>query len=104
MFVGTLITEFSSGHDICDNKIFKDLETMKSFAESLAQVTKIFGFDGWLLNIENKVSNVEVLKKFVPYLTKLIHDDNPGNLIIWYDSVTEKGELVWQNELNENNQ
>ncbi|CAH1106431.1 unnamed protein product [Psylliodes chrysocephalus] len=102
--LGTLITEFSSGHDICDNKIFKDLETMKSFAESLAQVTKIFGFDGWLLNIENKVSNVEVLKKFVPYLTKLIHDDNPGNLIIWYDSVTEKGELVWQNELNENNQ
>lgn len=76
---------------------------MKSFAKSLAILTKIFGFDGWLLNIENKATNTDVLKEFVPYFTNLIHQDNPGNLVIWYDSVTEDGELQWQNQLNDKN-
>lgn len=76
---------------------------MHSFARSLADITKIFGFDGWLLNIENEVKNVDVLKEFVPYFTNLIHKDNPGNIVIWYDSVTEEGKLRWQNELNSQN-
>ncbi|XP_057653730.1 cytosolic endo-beta-N-acetylglucosaminidase isoform X1 [Diorhabda carinulata] len=101
--LGTLITEFESGKDICDNQIFVDLETMKAFAQSLALLTKTFGFDGWLLNIENKVDNMQTLKEFVPYFTNLIHTDNPSNLVIWYDSVTLAGELSWQNELNKNN-
>ncbi|CAG9856286.1 unnamed protein product [Phyllotreta striolata] len=101
--LGTLITEFDSGHDMCDKKLFRDIESMRTFAESLAQVTKLFGFDGWLLNIENKVTNVQALKEFVPYLNKLIHEDNPGNLVIWYDSVTDTGDLRWQNELNSKN-
>lgn len=76
---------------------------MRCFAKSLAQLTKIFGFDGWLLNIENDVKNVDILKEFVPYFTNLIRQDNPGNLVIWYDSVTEDGKLNWQNELNMKN-
>ncbi|CAG9830297.1 unnamed protein product [Diabrotica balteata] len=102
--LGTLITEFDSGKDICDKHIFRDLETMKTFAQSLQKITKLFGFDGWLLNIENKVENMEALKEFVPYFTRLIHEDNPGNVVIWYDSVTIQGELLWQNELNKENQ
>ncbi|XP_074040961.1 cytosolic endo-beta-N-acetylglucosaminidase isoform X2 [Leptinotarsa decemlineata] len=101
--LGTLITEFDTGNKICDLNIFKDTETMISFAKSLAALTKIFGFDGWLLNIENNVKNIDVLKEFVPYITRLIHEINPENLVIWYDSVTEKGELLWQNALNEHN-
>lgn len=76
---------------------------MKSFAESLVELTKLFGFDGWLLNIENEVKNIDILKEFVPYFSNLIHKDNPGNLVIWYDSVTVEGKLHWQNELNLNN-
>ncbi|KAG5885999.1 hypothetical protein JTB14_025393 [Gonioctena quinquepunctata] len=101
--LGTLITEFESGSKICDQNIFKNRESMMSFAESLAELTKIFGFDGWLLNIENKVVNIDVLKEFVPYITNLIHQVNSENLVIWYDSVTIKGDLNWQNELNDKN-
>ncbi|CAH1116019.1 unnamed protein product [Phaedon cochleariae] len=100
--LGTLITEFDPGTEICQ-KIFKNTESMMEFAKSLAKVTKIFGFDGWLLNIENKVEQIETLKMFVPFLSNLIHEDNPGNLVIWYDSVTIHGDLNWQNELNDHN-
>lgn len=102
-FPGTLITEFEKGAKICDEKIFSSFSEMHSFARSLANITKIFGFDGWLLNIENEVKNVDVLKEFVPYFTNLIHQDNPGNIVLWYDSVTEEGKLRWQNELNSQN-
>lgn len=103
LFLGTLITEFDQGNELCDKFIFKNVPSMHKFAQSLAKLTKIFGFDGWLLNIENKVQNINVLKEFVPYFTALIHEDNPGNIVIWYDSVTVNGELKWQNELNEQN-
>lgn len=102
-FLGTLITEFDKGTHICDEKIFRSTTEMRSFAKSLAEITKIFGFDGWLLNIENEVKNMDILKEFVPYFTNLIHQDNQGNLVIWYDSVTEKGVLRWQNALNKQN-
>lgn len=95
-----MITEFDKGTQICNEKIFSSTTEMRAFAKSLAQLTKIFGFDGWLLNIENEVKNVDILKEFVSYFTNLIHQDNQGNLVIWYDSVTEKGELRWQNALN----
>ncbi|KAJ8922923.1 hypothetical protein NQ315_001466 [Exocentrus adspersus] len=101
--LGTIITEFGSGAELCNKKILKNYETMRVFARSLAQIVKIFGFDGWLLNIENAVENVNVLKEFVAYLTQLLHTENPGNLVIWYDSVTEEGKLDWQNELNAKN-
>lgn len=79
------------------------MESMRYFADALVRIVELFRFDGWLLNIENKVDNIAVLKEFVPYLTKLIHKSNPQNLVIWYDSVTVEGVLSWQNELNEKN-
>jgi mannosyl-glycoprotein endo-beta-N-acetylglucosaminidase len=97
--LGTLITEFEPGSKICQ-KIFKDEDTMRIFATSLTQILKIFRFDGWLLNIENPLPDTEMLKKFVNYLSLSAHSDNPDNLIIWYDSIIETGELKWQNELN----
>lgn len=98
-----MITEFDNGADICNNKLFVNIEKMQTFAQSLAKLTEIFGFDGWLLNIENKIDNIDILKKFVAYLTDLLHSINPGNLVIWYDSVTEEGLLKWQNKLSAEN-
>lgn len=101
-FLGTFITEFDKGTEIC-KKLFKSMETMHNFAQSLIKLTEIFGFDGWLLNIENNIENIEILRKFVTYLTHLLHSDNPENLVIWYDSVTTEGRLNWQNQLNTKN-
>lgn len=46
---------------------------------------------------------VQNLVDFVDYLTKAMHASNPAGLVIWYDSVTSKGDLKWQNELNSSN-
>ena len=97
--LGTLITEFQPGTKICE-KIFKDEDTMRIFATSLTKILEIFKFDGWLLNIENPLPDTEMLKKFVSYLSLSTRSENPDNLIIWYDSIIETGELKWQNELN----
>lgn len=40
---------------------------------------------------------------FLRYLTDQMHERMPGSLVLWYDSVIEKGHLQWQNELNESN-
>lgn len=40
---------------------------------------------------------------FLRYLSDQMHERVPGSLVLWYDSVTENGQLNWQNELNQNN-
>lgn len=40
---------------------------------------------------------------FLRYLTDQMHERVPGSLVLWYDSVTENGQLQWQNELNPSN-
>lgn len=73
---------------------------MTEFAYNLTEILNIFGFDGWLLNIENEVKKPEMLKEFVKIVTENVHKANDENVVIWYDSVIESGDLKWQNELN----
>lgn len=40
---------------------------------------------------------------FLQYLTSQLHQQVPGGLVLWYDSVVSSGQLKWQNELNEQN-
>lgn len=40
---------------------------------------------------------------FLRYLTDQMHERVSGSLVLWYDSVTEDGQLQWQNELNQSN-
>ncbi|KAF6298474.1 endo-beta-N-acetylglucosaminidase [Rhinolophus ferrumequinum] len=40
---------------------------------------------------------------FLRYLTTQLHQQVPGGLVLWYDSVVSSGQLKWQNELNEHN-
>lgn len=76
---------------------------MKEFVYQLTEIQRTFGFDGWLLNIENPVNNPEILKEFVEILTKQTHQQNSESVVIWYDSVTKDGLLRWQDKLNEHN-
>jgi len=48
-------------------------------------------------------SQVESLVNFVKYLKEAMHRLDENALVIWYDSVTRKGSLDWQNALNEEN-
>lgn len=96
---GTIITEWQDGFQVCE-EILKSEEDMKKFVHQLVAITNYFKIDGWLINIENKVNKIDTLLKFVEYLTLRMHHENPNSVVIWYDSVTKKGDLDWQNCLN----
>ncbi|XP_012257042.2 cytosolic endo-beta-N-acetylglucosaminidase [Athalia rosae] len=102
--LGTIITEWTDGAKIWD-EIFKSEDEVKKFADALIAVAKFYKFDGYLLNVENKIDKKDVDKLifFVKYLTDNIHKELEDSEIIWYDSVTCTGSLTWQNQLNDSN-
>ncbi|KAL4720943.1 hypothetical protein ACJJTC_002835 [Scirpophaga incertulas] len=100
--IGTVITEWADGMAFWD-KVLKTEQDYKNFATALVSIAKILKFDGWLLNVENKISNPEALLKFVKVLHESLHRELPHAVLIWYDSVTVDGNLSWQNGLNHKN-
>ncbi|XP_055610935.1 cytosolic endo-beta-N-acetylglucosaminidase isoform X2 [Uranotaenia lowii] len=102
--IGTLIIEGGNSGLLKD--ILQSEEFYRKVADALVQVAKICQFEGWLLNIETTLDGdkIPMLKDFVAYLTKKSHEQIPDSQIIWYDAITEKGLLNWQNELNAQNQ
>ncbi|XP_036149552.1 cytosolic endo-beta-N-acetylglucosaminidase isoform X2 [Monomorium pharaonis] len=100
--LGTVITE---GRNDTWDTILASQEDARKFADTLVLIAKSYQFEGWLLNIENKIKQEDIdnLIYFIKYLTENIHNEIEDSEIIWYDSVTNKGELNWQNELNDNN-
>ncbi|CAK9292918.1 unnamed protein product [Gordionus sp. m RMFG-2023] len=101
---GTFITESSDGQATCQF-FLSSTDLAKSVADKMISLAIYYNFDGWLLNIENEieVSQIQTLLYFIRYLKNGIHAALPHSKIIWYDSVTTRGKLVWQNELNEKN-
>ncbi|KAL0122537.1 hypothetical protein PUN28_007324 [Cardiocondyla obscurior] len=100
--LGTVITE---GSNDTWSTVLASQEDARKFADALVLIAKTYQFEGWLLNIENSIKETDIdnLIYFVNYLTESIHDEVLDSEIIWYDSVTKKGNLSWQNELNDNN-
>ncbi|CAN6921489.1 unnamed protein product, partial [Brassica oleracea] len=102
--LGTFITEWDEGKATC-NEMLATKESAQMYAERLAELATSLGFDGWLINIENEIDEEQIpnLMEFVSHLTKVLHLSTPGALVIWYDSVTIRGDLEWQDHLNEKN-
>lgn len=105
--LGTLITEWDAGYGICAG-LLKSQATVELAAAKLTQIAVDHGFDGWLVNIENKVDrggSVDLLVHFLKSLTVQMHAAKPPSnaTVLWYDSVTAGGDLKWQNCLNAEN-
>ncbi|XP_063619019.1 cytosolic endo-beta-N-acetylglucosaminidase [Cydia splendana] len=100
--IGTVITEWGDGADIWE-ELLSEPEAWKGFASNLVAIAKTLKFDGYLLNVENKITKPAELVEFVRYLHTLLHSEIPDSELIWYDSVTVAGELAWQNTLNDKN-
>ncbi|KAB7502689.1 Cytosolic endo-beta-N-acetylglucosaminidase [Armadillidium nasatum] len=102
--LGTLITEWDEGETIWDT-ILNDPAICELALNNLVEIAQTYRFEGWLLNIENKINpeKIKDLLYFASELTQRMRIKNSDSEVIWYDSVTIKGELKWQNELNENN-
>ncbi|ESQ48930.1 hypothetical protein EUTSA_v10020200mg [Eutrema salsugineum] len=102
--LGTFITEWEEGKATC-KEMLATKESAQIYAERLAELATALCFDGWLINIENEIDEEQIpnLKEFVSHLTKVLHLSTPGALVIWYDSVTVRGHLQWQDQLTEKN-
>lgn len=60
--LGTFITEWDHGYDVCA-ELLRSRETAERAADRLVKIAVDYGFDGWLINIENKIdpgANVQV--------------------------------------------
>lgn len=128
--LGTFITEWDAGRDVCAEFLRSD-RTAERAATKLTEIAAHHGFDGWLVNIENRVdpgANVDRLVFFLKSLTmqmraaKRLEADRQGtrpsssssssshpsgsaaaSTVLWYDSVTVEGKLKWQDRLNAKN-
>ena len=106
--LGTLIFEWDEGGKeaqlLLDGKItvnsnikfLKDApDGNKFYALKLVEIAKHFGFDGYLMNFECEIENVDKLLDWLDYLRIEMHKTIPGSLVIWYDSVLHDGTLKW---------
>ncbi|XP_031379476.1 cytosolic endo-beta-N-acetylglucosaminidase 1-like isoform X1 [Punica granatum] len=102
--LGTFITEGDKGTVIC-NKLLATKESAQLYAKRLTELAVSLGFDGWLLNMEVQLDKqlIPNLLEFVRHLTEKMHSSVPGSSVIWYDSVTIDGDLIYQNQLNQYN-
>lgn len=102
--IGTIIVECDAGKKLLD-QLLRSRHDTDRYIEALILVTKNFGFDGWLLNIECRVDSEQVplLKEFTRQLSKRIHEEIRNGIVVWYDSVIESGKLEWQNEVTSEN-
>ena len=68
MCLGTIITEWKEGKIRCS----KLLENIDAATDQLASIQKFFGFDGWLVNIENTLEphEINLMIEFVKKLRK----------------------------------
>ncbi|KAL6038025.1 hypothetical protein STEG23_019366 [Scotinomys teguina] len=103
--LGTFITEWQEGGRLCESFLAGNECSYQAVADRLVQMAQFFHFDGWLINIENSLSPAAVRNTppFLKYLTTQLHQQVPGGLVLWYDSVVQSGQLKWQDELNEQN-
>lgn len=102
--LGTVIFENFAGRIILE-EILQSEQALKSVVDALVLIAKRCNFEGWLLNVECdlKPSKIPLLRDFVEYLTLQMHQHVLHGVVIWYDSIIESGQLVWQNELNTKN-
>eukprot|EP00668_Euglena_longa_P014756 GGOE01018775.1.p1 GENE.GGOE01018775.1~~GGOE01018775.1.p1 ORF type:complete len:728 (-),score=136.24 GGOE01018775.1:200-2383(-) len=104
--LGTFITEWDKGAAECV-ALLSSLDRCLWYGEKLVEVALYYGFDGWLINIENCVTPdlVPHLVAFCEHLTRRMHEENLRSKVIWYDSLTfPEGVLKWQNRLSPLNQ
>ena len=52
--VGTLITEWQDGKALCD-ELLESKGNITKLAKKMSGIAAHFGFDGWLVNIENVI-------------------------------------------------
>ncbi|XP_055909314.1 cytosolic endo-beta-N-acetylglucosaminidase [Eupeodes corollae] len=99
--LGTFITESSPPLE----EVLRTKDSIDKTIEALVKLCQHFYFEGWLLNIECRVAKglMEKLFYFVEQLRARVRNEVENGVVFWYDSVIDTGDLIWQNEINEQN-
>ena len=85
-----------------DDFLQQDASGSFPIIDKLIQVCEYFGFDGWFINQETEDSltadHAARMQEFVKAFKAKTDLE-----IMWYDSMTEQGEMDWQNALTDKN-
>ncbi|KII67734.1 Cytosolic endo-beta-N-acetylglucosaminidase [Thelohanellus kitauei] len=73
--------------------------------DNLVSICVTYQFDGYLINFETSVDNkfVPTLYKFLSAIRTKLQAINSRNLVVWYDSIIDTGELEYQDTVNDKN-
>ena len=74
-------------------------------ATQLASMAHVFGFDGWLLNVEKEFPKhfPDLAQKINGFILDLRHHLGPKGKVIWYDALNINNEVEYQNGLTAKN-
>lgn len=107
LVLGTLITELEEGTRDNERLIFgptgkpisdsPNQQWSTYYADKLIALAIENMFDGWFVNIESPCLPTHQFALFLDYFTRKSHEHDL--VVMWYDSLTEDGEIDWQNGL-----
>lgn len=102
--LATFIVEGNSGQQILSRLL--DGANFSQTINKLVDLCHYYQFDGYLINIESDVypTFVPTILKFLKELKERLLAANPRSLVIWYDSITCRGRVAYQDYVNYCNQ
>ena len=92
--MGTIFFDWGGNSSVVENFV----RNYRSVADKLIEVMEYYGFDGYFFNEETAVDYTTAgnLRSMIAYMRQ----QRPNMLIGWYDSITDSGNLSYQDAVN----
>ena len=92
--MGTIFFDWGGNSSVVENFV----RNYRSVADKLIEVMEYYGFDGFFFNEETAVDYTTAgnLRSMIAYMRQ----QRPNMLIGWYDSITDSGNLSYQDAVN----
>ena len=92
--MGTIFFDWGGNSSVVENFV----RNYRSVADKLIEVMEYYGFDGYFFNEETAVDYTTAgnLRSMIAYMRQ----KKPNMLIGWYDSITDSGNLSYQDAVN----
>ena len=92
--MGTIFFDWGGNSSVVENFV----RNYRSVADKLIEVMEYYGFDGYFFNEETAVDYTTAgnLRSMIAYMRQ----KRPNMLIGWYDSITDSGNLSYQDAVN----
>lgn len=95
--------EYGGEFDWVDEMLTQREDGSFPAADKLLEVADYYGFDGWFINQETDGGDEETADKMKAFIQYLQENKSENMEIMWYDAMTNEGEMDWQNALTDKN-